>query len=190
MPTDKSLKSAYISVLGQQALKNNVILLHCTSQYPAPIEDVNLNAIETMRTAFNLPVGYSDHTNGISIPTGAVALGARCIEKHFTLDQNLPGPDHKASLEPVEFKAMVTAIREVEAALGNGIKSTMPSELENIGVARKCLVASTDIESGDLYTEDNLTAKRSKKIGISPMEYWSLLGKKSNKNHIEDEVIV
>lgn len=169
-------------------MKEKVILLHCTSEYPAPFADVNLRAMATLHVAFGLPVGLSDHTQGIAVPLAAVALGAAVIEKHFTLDRNLPGPDHKASLEPDELKSMVKAIRNIEAAMGNGQKVPMPSELKNRDIARKNLVAAKPIHAGETFSAANLTVKRSGK-GLSPMTYWKLIGEKSKKDYDKDEII-
>ncbi|MDK2820354.1 MAG: hypothetical protein PWP31_319 [Clostridia bacterium] len=187
-PSIKSFKKAYMSEEGQKALKNNVILLHCTTEYPAPYEEVNLKAMDTLRTAFDLPVGLSDHTTGIAVPIAAVARGAVVIEKHFTLDKNLPGPDHEASLEPEELEQMVKSIRHVEKSLGSHLKTPAPSEVKNIKVVRKSLVASRDIKKGEIFTEENLTVKRPGN-GVSPMYYWDWLGKAATKDYCKDEVI-
>lgn len=148
--------------------KNKITILHATTDYPTQMHDVNLTAMQTIAQAFKVKVGYSDHTPGIEVPTAAVALGATIIEKHFTLDKNLPGPDHKASLEPQELQAMVKAIRNIETALGDGIKRPSASEQKNMQVARKSLVALTDIKKGDTFSEHNLTVKRPG-LGISPI---------------------
>ncbi len=158
---------AFASIEGQQFLQEKVTLLHCTSEYPAPFDEVNLKAMDTIKNAFQLPVGLSDHTPGIAVPIAAVARGARIIEKHFTLDKNLPGPDHKASLEPNELKEMVRSIRQVEAALGSPIKSPTLSELKNKTVVRKSLVIASKVKQGENFTEENLTVKRPGN-GISP----------------------
>lgn len=163
-------------------------LLHCTTQYPAPPSQANLRAMETMEKAFGLSVGYSDHTEGVTIPVAAVARGAVIIEKHFTLDKNMPGPDHKASLEPDELKTMVQAIRIVEQSMGSGIKIPALDEVPNIPIVRKCLVASRSIEAGELFTIDNLTAKRAGQ-GKNPMNIWHVLGSKSKRAYKEDEKI-
>jgi len=168
--------------------RENITLLHCTTEYPAPMEEVNLKAILTLKEAFKLPVGYSDHTPGIEVPIAAVALGAVVIEKHFTLDKNLPGPDHKASLEPHELKQMVSAIRNVEKALGNGIKKPSKSELKNRDIARKSIVAKIRIKKGEIFTEENLTTKRPG-TGISPIRWDELIGKTANRDYEEDELI-
>ncbi|WGS66034.1 N-acetylneuraminate synthase [Marinitoga aeolica] len=169
-------------------VNNNVeiYLLHCTTNYPTPYEEVNLKAMITLKEAFKLPVGYSDHTLGIEVPIAAVAMGAQIIEKHFTLDKNLPGPDHKASLEPHELKEMVKSIRNIEKALGNGIKKPNKSEIEIKEVARKKLVAARDIKNGEIITEKDISIKRSN-IGLSPEYYEIIIGKKLLKKIKEDE---
>lgn len=167
---------------------SEIKLLHCNTEYPTPYEDVNLRAMQTMREVFQLEVGYSDHTKGIEIPVAAVALGASMIEKHFTLDKNMEGPDHKASLEPYELKAMVESIRHVEKALGSIEKAPSPSEKKNITVVRKSIVAKTIIHSGDILSEDNITVKRPG-TGISPMKWFEVLGIKATKDYAEDELI-
>ncbi len=165
-----------------------ITLLHCTTEYPAPIEDVNLKAMLSMKEKFGCKVGYSDHTKGIEIPVAAVAMGAEVIEKHFTLDRNMEGPDHKASLEPDELKEMVTAIRNVEKALGNGEKVPSPSEIKNKPIARKSIVAKKDIKAGELFTEDNITTKRPGS-GINPMLWTKVLGTRAIRDFKEDELI-
>jgi N-acetylneuraminate synthase len=169
-------------------LNRNVTLLHCTTQYPAPFEDLNLRAINTLRDQFGLRVGYSDHSPGIEAAVAAVALGARVIEKHFTLDQSLPGPDHMASLEPDELQKLATAIRNTELALGDGVKQPKSSEIGNMVVARKSLIARTPILAGEPFSEENLTVKRPGS-GISPMHYWEYLGGRAKKNYGYDDVI-
>jgi N,N'-diacetyllegionaminate synthase len=167
----------------------NITVLHCNTEYPTPFEDVNLSAMLTIRNAFpDIAIGYSDHTNGIEVPIAAAAMGASVIEKHFTLDRNLPGPDHKASLEPDELKAMVQAIRNIEKALGGGIKKPSPSELKNKPIARKSIVASSPIKEGEAFTEMNITAKRPG-TGVSPMEWDKVIGKKAMRNFNIDELI-
>jgi len=164
-------------------------LLHCCTQYPVPFEDANLLAIRTMIKTFpGIRIGYSDHTLGIEAPIAAVALGAKIIEKHFTLDKTLAGPDHIASIEPDELKRMVKSIRHIETALGTGIKEAKPSELENITIVRKSIVAARDIIKGDLFSTDNLSVKRPGN-GLSPMHWHSVLGKQAKKNFSEDEQI-
>lgn len=168
--------------------REQITLLHCTTEYPAPKNEVNLRAMDTMRNCFGLPVGYSDHTEGIEIPVAAVAMGATVIEKHFTLDRTLPGPDHRASLEPTELKAMICQIRNVESALGDGIKEPALSERANIPVARKSIVAAVDIRRGDLFTEENLTAKRPG-TGLSPMLWESVVGTRAVHDFEANEAI-
>ena len=168
--------------------RKKITLLHCTSSYPAPIEDVNLLAINTLKNSFKLNVGYSDHSLGLSIPIAAVALGASIIEKHFTLDTNLPGPDHKASLEPEKFKKMVRAIRKVEIGLGNGLKTKTNSEIKNMQVSRKSIVAKVKINKGEIFSEDNLSFKRPG-IGLSPTFYEKIVGLKAKKSFEKDDLI-
>ena len=178
---EKALDTIYS--INQEA---EIYLLHCTTNYPTPYEEVNLKAMITLKEAFKLPVGYSDHTLGIEVPIAAVAMGAQIIEKHFTLDRNLLGPDHKASLEPIELKAMVNAIRNIEKALGNGIKKPNKSEKEIEKVVRKKLVATRDIKSGETISEKDIAIKRSN-IGLSPDFLEVIIGKKIIKNIKEDE---
>ncbi|NBI63087.1 N-acetylneuraminate synthase [Clostridiales bacterium] len=165
-----------------------ITLLHCTTEYPAPIDEVNLTAIKTMSDYFNLDTGYSDHTQGITIPVAAVAMGAKVIEKHFTLDKNMKGPDHKASLEPDELREMVRAIRLVEASLGDGIKQPTKSEKKNIEIARKSIVARRKIKVGEVFNEENLAIKRPGS-GISPMEWFDIIGTKAMHDFDKDELI-
>lgn len=165
-----------------------ITLLHCNTQYPTPIEDVNLNAILTLRDRYNCDVGYSDHTLGIEVPIAAVALGATVIEKHFTLSSNMEGPDHRASLEPKEFKSMVSAIRNIEKALGTGNKVASPSETENKDIARKSIVASRMIKKGEVFSKDNITTKRPGS-GISPMRWYNVIGAVAKRDFQEDELI-
>ncbi|KFC69472.1 N-acetylneuraminate synthase [Massilia sp. LC238] len=165
-----------------------VTVLHCTTEYPAPMDEVNLRAMVALQQAFGVNVGYSDHTRGIEIPIAAVALGATVIEKHFTLDRTLPGPDHQASLEPHELKAMVDGIRNVERALGDGIKRPSASELKNRAIARKSLVASRPIRAGETFSADNLTAKRPG-TGISPMRWDDVVGRSARRDFERDELI-
>jgi len=166
----------------------DVYLLHCTTEYPCPISDVNLHAMLTLRTTFGKPVGYSDHTMGIEIPIAAVALGARIIEKHFTLDCREPGPDHKASIEPHEFKAMVQCIRNVEAALGDGVKRPAKGELANIDVVRRSVVAVHDLRPGTVVTKEDLTIKRPG-TGIAPADLEKLFGLRLERSVKADEVL-
>jgi N-acetylneuraminate synthase len=166
----------------------DITVLHCTSDYPAPADEVNLRAMATMREALGVPVGYSDHTTGTTVAIAAAALGATMIEKHVTTDRSLPGPDHAASLEPAELADMVTAIRTVEATFGDGVKRPSPAELPNLAVVRRSLIASRSIEAGDPFAEDNLDAKRPGS-GISPMRYWDLLGRPARRAYAADELI-
>lgn len=169
--------------------KDKLILLHCNTEYPTPFEDVNLKAMDALRNEFGVEVGYSDHTKGIEVPIAAVALGATVIEKHFTLDRNMEGPDHKASLEPHELKAMVSAIRNIEKAVGgDGTKHVSESERKNIAVARKSIVAARDIQNGELLTDENLTVKRPG-TGLSPMCWEEVIGTKAIRDFKEDELI-
>ena len=168
--------------------RDDITVLQCNTQYPTPKADVNLKAMLTMRDAFGVKVGYSDHTEGIDVPIAAVALGACVIEKHFTLDRSLPGPDHKASLEPDELTAMVRAIRDVEQALGSGVKERSASERENVAVARKSLVAARAIRAGERFTEDNLAVKRPG-TGLSPMRWDEAVGQVAVRDFREDELI-
>jgi len=169
--------------------KDNITVLHANTMYPTPMEDVNLKAMVTIGNTFNIAYGYSDHTLGIEVPIGAVSLGATVIEKHFTLDKNMDGPDHKASLEPNELKEMVKAIRNIELALGNGIKKPSKSEIPNIEIARKSIVAKTSIKIGEAFSEKNITVKRPAG-GISPMRWNETIGKKAVKDFEIDEKIV
>lgn len=168
--------------------RSKVTVLHCTTEYPAPMEDVNLRAMVNLGATFGVKVGYSDHTPGIEVPIAAVALGARVIEKHFTLDRNLPGPDHKASLEPHELKAMIDAIRNIEKAMGDGIKRPTPSELKNKPIARKSIVATQPINTGEVFTTRNLGVKRPG-TGISPMLWDEVIGKPAKRSFAIDELI-
>ena len=168
--------------------RDDITVLHCNTEYPTPMCDVNLKAMTTMRNEFGVAVGCSDHSVGIEVPIAAVALGATVIEKHFTLDRNLPGPDHIASLEPVELTSMVRAIRNIELALGDGVKAPRPSELKNIHVIRKSIVASRNILAGDIFTEENITAKRPG-YGLSPMQWDDVIGTESTRSYKIDEPI-
>ena len=168
---------------------DNITVLHCNTQYPTPMNDVNLKAMITIKQAFpGISVGYSDHTIGIEIPIAAAALGATIIEKHFTLDRNFEGPDHNASLEPDELAAMVKSIRNIEQAIGDGIKKPTQSEKENISIVRKSIVAARNIVAGEKFTDKNLAVKRPGH-GISPMEWDNILGKKAERSYSEDELI-
>lgn len=188
IPTDEELQAAYFSEQGKQLLKDKVTLLHCTTEYPAPFNDINLNAMDTMKDAFKLRVGYSDHSAGITVPIAAVAKGAVLIEKHFTVDKALPGPDHKASLDPVELKEMVDGIRIVEKILGDGIKGPRPSEVKNKNVARKSLVAARPIKKGECLTEKHILVKRPGN-GIAPINFWRLLNTSATKDYEAGQLI-
>lgn len=181
--------AAAINVLLKFGLKREQItILHCNTEYPTPFADVNLKAMQQISEEFHVKVGYSDHTKGIEVPIAAVTLGATVIEKHFTLDKNMEGPDHKASLEPDELKAMVSAIRNIEQAIGTGVKTASASEKKNIGVVRKSIVAACPIKKGDTFTEENLTVKRPG-TGISPMRWEEVIGKRATRDYEEDELI-
>jgi N-acetylneuraminate synthase len=187
-PSKKAFRDAFKSKEGQRLLRENVTVLHCTTEYPAPFAELNLRAMSTLRDTFGLRVGYSDHSEGIAAPIAAVALGAAVIEKHFTLDRGMEGPDHKASLEPNELVAMIRAIRAVELALGDGKKEPTASEIKNIRIARKSLAAATAIRKGETFSEDNLTFKRPGD-GTSPFDYWEYLGKTARKDYAKDDLI-
>lgn len=185
----EEIKAALNVLMENGVQKNDITVLHCNTEYPTPMEDVNLKAMLLIRDNLKVKVGYSDHTAGIEVPIAAVALGACIIEKHFTLDRNLPGPDHKASLEPDELKEMVRAIRNVEKALsGSGLKEPSPSEMKNKDIARKSIVAAKDIHKGEPFTEENITVKRPGN-GISPMKWDELIGQKAKRDFNEDELI-
>ena len=180
---------AALKVLTDNGLsKNKISMLHCNTEYPTPFKDVNLLAMNELKDRFGVRVGYSDHTKGIEVPIAAVALGAEIIEKHFTLDRNMEGPDHKASLEPDELKAMVSAIRNIELALGDGHKTVSESERKNIVVARKSIVAAKNITAGEVFNENNLTVKRPGN-GISPMDWENVIGKTAKKDFVKDQLI-
>jgi N,N'-diacetyllegionaminate synthase len=168
--------------------KEKITVLHCNTEYPTPFEDVNLNAMQTIKNLLNIKAGYSDHTNGVEIPVAAVALGARIIEKHFTIDKNMEGPDHKASLDPLELKQMVDAIRNIEMALGNGVKTPSPSELKNKVVVRKSIVAVRNISKGEKFSTENMTVKRPGN-GINPMLWKTILGKEAIRDFDIDSQI-
>ena len=178
-----------IEVLSKNKLtRENITILHCTSQYPASFENINLRAITSMKKKFNLNIGYSDHTLGAEASIAAVSLGATIIEKHITLDSNMPGPDHKASMEPKDFQDMVSAIRKIERGLGNGIKAPTREELEMRTVARKSLVANKKIEKGEIFTQENLTVKRPGN-GVSPMSINEVIGTKALYSFEENDLI-
>ena len=168
--------------------RTKITVLHCTTAYPVPMQEVNLRAMQNIQSVFNVSVGYSDHTLGIEIPIAAVALGATVIEKHFTIDRNLPGPDHKASLEPAELMSMIDAIRNIEMAVGDGIKRLMPSETENLNVIRKSIVARNIIRGGQVISSKDLTTKRPGN-GISPMRWEEIIGRVAKRDFFPDELI-
>lgn len=188
MCDEDDIRNALDVLLKNGLTKDQITILHCNTQYPTPMKDVNLKAMLTIKHDFETAVGYSDHTRGIEVPIAAVALGAKVIEKHFTLDRNMAGPDHKASLEPQELKAMVQAIRNIESALGTGIKQVTESERGNIAVARKSIVASTYIKKGETLTDSNLSVKRPG-TGISPMLWETVVGTKATKDYQPDDQI-
>lgn len=182
------IEDALDILTGVGTRKEDITILHCNTEYPTPLEDVNLLAMLTIKEAFKVKVGYSDHTLGIEIPIAAVALGATMIEKHFTLDKNMQGPDHMASLEPDELKAMVKAVRNTENALGNGIKKPSKSEIKNKPIARKSIVAARNIKRGETFTVENITVKRPG-TGINPMEWDSVINRKAKRDFEADELI-
>jgi len=188
-PAIERFKEAFSASAGQALLREKLTLLHCTTEYPAPYADINLKAMDSLKNEFALPVGYSDHSEGLAITLAAVARGASVIEKHFTLDRNLPGPDHKASLEPDGLKLMVEGIRQIEAGLGDGVKRLMPSELKNREVARKSLVTQKPVKKGEVFNEANLVVKRPGG-GVAPIHYWQWLGRVAERDYEADEVIV
>lgn len=188
MSTLEEIESAMGVLIGNGLQKEQITVLHCNTEYPTPMCDVNLSAMSEMRRQLAVSIGYSDHTQGIEVPIAAVALGAEVIEKHFTLDRNLPGPDHKASLEPLELKAMVFAIRNIEQAIGKGHKTVSVSENKNKAVARKSIVAATSIRKGETFTEKNLAVKRPG-TGINPMCWPEMIGEKAPRDFEEDELI-
>lgn len=187
-PTPGTLVEAYRSVEGQEALNRNVVLLHCTSDYPTALADVNLRAMDSLRDAFDLPVGYSDHTQGIAVSVAAAARDAAVIEKHFTLDKDLPGPDHAASLDPTELSKLVGAVREVESALGSRVKAPVAKEAQTRVVARRSLIAASRIRRGDRFTPENVGILRPGN-GLSPMRYWELLGEKAGGDFEPGELL-
>ncbi|RUM75489.1 MAG: N-acetylneuraminate synthase [Sulfurovum sp.] len=182
------IEDALDILINAGTLKKNITVLHANTMYPTPMEDVNLNAMLTIGKAFDVAYGYSDHTLGIEVDIAAVAMGASCIEKHFTLDKTMEGPDHKASLEPDELKAMVKAIRNIELALGNGVKKPSKSEIPNIEVARKSIVTQRPIKKDEIFSEENLTIKRPGN-GISPMRWDEIVGTVATRDYEEDELI-
>lgn len=189
IPSVDAFQAAYFSDAGKAVLKQKVTVLHCTTEYPAPLTDINLRAMDTIATAFGLPVGYSDHSEGILVPIAAVARGAVLIEKHFTLDKNMEGPDHKASLDPTELRTMVEGIRAIELTLGDGIKGPKPSEIKNKAAARKSIVAARDIKAGQILVADDLAIKRPG-TGESPYKYWAIQGKVASCSYKAGELIL
>ena len=188
MSTLEEVQKALNVLLESGSEKEKITILHCNTEYPTPMEDVNLKAMLTIREELGVNIGYSDHTLGIEVPIAAVAMGATVIEKHFTLDRTLTGPDHAASLEPHELKSMVTAIRNIKKAMGDGIKKPSPSETRNIPIARKSIVAKKPIKKGERYSEENITVKRPG-TGISPIEWDNIINQKSIKDFIIDDLI-
>lgn len=186
MSTIEEVRACYD--LLQEYGAGEITLLHCTTQYPTEYEDVNLRAMLTLQKEFGCKVGYSDHSRGIEVPVAAVGMGATVIEKHFTLDKTMEGPDHKASLEPSELTEMISMIRNIEKALGDGIKQPKEIEKANIGIVRKSIIAKTDIKRGDIFTEDNITTKRPGS-GISPMRWNEVIGQPAKRDFAEDELI-
>jgi N-acetylneuraminate synthase len=184
----KAFRDIFRSMEGRAIVKKKVTLLHCTSEYPAPLDEVNLLAIGALRAIFDMPVGFSDHSEGIYAAVAAVALGATVIEKHFTLNRNLPGPDHQASIEPEKLGEMVQAIRDVERSLGTAKKLPTPSELKNRDIVRKSLVAARQIREGERFSAEDLICKRPG-YGLSPMFYWNTIGKKADRSYRRDEKI-
>lgn len=187
-PSRQAFCAAWNDRDARALVQRRCTLLHCTTEYPCPPEDANLEAIDTIRRTFGLAVGFSDHSEGIAIAIAAVARGATIIEKHLTLDRTAPGPDHAASIEPERFRNMVDAIRIVEIAIGDGVKVPRASEVANIPIARKCLVAAASIRAGELFSERNLTVKRAG-AGVSPAEYWDRLGRPAPRSYVADEII-
>lgn len=185
-PSKQAFEAAFTSANGQAALHKKVSVLQCTSAYPTPLSDANVTAMVTIREAFGLRVGFSDHTEGQVASFAAAALGAEIIEKHFTLDRNLPGPDHKASLQPDELATLIRTIRDIEKSLGDGIKKPQPSEIETRAVVRKSLVALQEIQDGEILSADNIGAKRPGD-GISPMQFWDVIGMPTSRHVSKDE---
>jgi N-acetylneuraminate synthase len=188
-PSIDAFQVAYFSDEGKKALKNKVTVLHCTTEYPAPLSDINLRAMDTLSSAFGLAIGYSDHSEGIVVPIAAVARGATIIEKHFTLDKNMEGPDHKASLDPIELKSMVEAIRSVEKTLGDAIKGPRSSEIKNKVAARKSIVAARPIKEGQIITSDDLAIKRPGN-GDSPYRFWCIQNKIASRSYKVGDLVL
>ncbi|MDZ5471964.1 N-acetylneuraminate synthase [Bacillus sp. 31A1R] len=187
-PTYSKVKEFYQTNEAKEILKNRISILHCTTEYPAPFNEINLGAIDVIRDTFNLEVGLSDHSEGILVPIAAVSKGSTIIEKHFTLDKSLPGPDHKASLNPEELKEMIDSIRIIEVAIGKKVKQPTKTESKNKEIVRKSLVAAKKIKKGELFTFDNLTVKRPG-FGKEPYYFWDYIGRAAEKDYEEDEVI-
>ena len=187
-PCKSGFKEAYSSTEGQKILSKKVTLLHCTTEYPTPMNEINLNVMDSFKGAFGLKVGYSDHSQGIAVPIAAATKGAAIIEKHFTLSRAMDGPDHKASLEPSELKSMVDAVRDIELALGTSVKAPTLSEVKNKNIARKSLIALKKISKGEKFTSDNITTKRPGG-GIDPINYWDVLGTPALKEYEEDDLL-
>lgn len=188
LPSQQAFADALVAADGKANVAKRVTLLHCTSQYPAPVNETNLRAMDSLHAAFGTVVGLSDHTPGITVSLAAAARGAAVIEKHLTLDRTLPGPDHRASLEPFEFKALVQGIRDIESALGNGIKAPQPSERDTMTVARRSLVVVKPIRRGEFFTKENLSTLRPG-TGISPMHYWEWLGRPATRAYTAGELV-
>ena len=188
IPSSEDLYNSLKSTEGKNLLKKKVTILHCTTEYPAPASELNLNAINEMRRRLNLQIGYSDHSNGLIAAIAAVALDVRILEKHFTISKNMRGPDHKASLSPRELFIFVKNIREAEIMMGNGLKTPSISEIKNMNIARKSIVALRNIKKGERFSPKNIGCKRPGN-GITPMKYWNLINKKSKKNFLKDELI-
>ena len=187
-PSEKSFKEVFMSSEGQGILKKKVSLLHCTTEYPAPLDEINLRVMETLKDKFDLKIGYSDHSEGILVSILAASHGAELIEKHFTLDKDFEGPDHISSLTPGELAEMVVSIRNLKKIMGNKVKKPTKSELKNISIARKSLVASRDIKKGQVFKKNDITVKRPG-TGVSPIKFWDILSKKSKRDYKADEVI-
>ena len=188
MSNIKEVEKAVGILIDAGTKKKNITILHTNTEYPSPMKDINLRAMVKMGQELGLNFGYSDHSLGVEVSIAAVAMGASCIEKHLTLDRNMNGPDHKASIEPNQFKEMVAAIRNIELALGSSVKKASDSEFKNIKIVRKSVVAKTNIKKGEIFNENNLSVKRPGK-GISPMKWEKIIGTKAKKNYFEDELI-
>jgi len=188
MSTMDEIKEALNILIKYGTKKEDITVLHANTEYPTPFKDVNLKAMQTIKHELGVKTGYSDHTTGIEVSVAAVAMGAGVIEKHFTLDKNMPGPDHKASLEPDELKQLVISIRNIEDAIGDGIKNPSDSEKKNKDLVRKSIVAKRTINRGDIFTEENICVKRPG-TGLSPMKWYDILGKKANKDYQEDDLL-